>query len=1756
MEPQVSRREGIMPTLTNLPHRAIRNVLFTLFALIGFQAYGQFDFSKSIDIAWNEQDGLEGATGGTSLANLNSRVDVALGDATATTLCYVISGTPSNALTFNASAASCSVPGKAGKRSVSPNWLALKSGQHVDYERGAKQLLTITGYDSTGKEQSKFEINLIITDYDERPLLLQQASQVKTWYWRPDDSDRLLISDLFRDPDGAPVRFDPSDVSSDVWICDTANGGDFTIEEVPNVPARAQAPGSPITFTGGDAAANCSVSNQADVTSSPAPDPNPGVRGTAGNRVLTTKTIGPFLEITADSLADDTDGDGTVTDRGSGTYFARVFFRAWSGPSDPPLSSTGFASVNVFVRVGVNNPPQFGGGASGFSVTLTEGNDETDPMPAWVAGDLDAGGTTNDTLTYGLSPSGGKSVSVAGGSITLKENRGDNPATTAVETDFLLSLALMGRALNYESKQTSFEIGLYVSDIWSDPVRVPIQVTLTDVNEIVIRRPIDDQRLINGMSTKIDLTQFYSDPEGDIITYKAYTNQYFDVVEVDNDTDELTIHGKYARKGEGGESTVRVTLLATDSQGLEAVPLEFDVTTRYENLKPSIDVLKGDTRALGTSIFEAGSAGTVLMPLIEYTDDAPSPTTVFNGEPLFRTIVDPNVKDGELCAKGSKDCVEHAGSVAIVVGNADLNFEAMQSHVLSLALRDAWQPELVSDAIEFQVFVNDSNDAPTVVSGSQIADQNIVVYGSDSYRAGDHFTDEDGDRLRINATSSNDKIVEVNVSGLDHVLLKGIKEGQAQVTLTAVDPEGATAELAFSVTVGPNNPPVVNEEALAAQLPKDNVLSVAGFTKIALDEMFSEPDNGDEIVSVTAHSSDESVLLAIPTDKGNSMTLVGRKSGTATFTVIATDRAGNETSAENEIVVNAPPVEVTPLDPITLDRTTPHVVDVGGVFADPDHSIDELVITASTVEEDIELVTLEVIGTQLTISGIMGASPGDAEIQLTATDPHGLAATSTFVATVINIGPTVAMPLEAQELDRINPRTLDLSGVFDDADGEIQSITVTIADMGVVETNEIDETGMLTITGLTVGSTTITLTATDDNDAYTMLEFDVTVINIEPRVAEPISDQKTTRIEDIQLDISTTFDDPDADNDMLSFAVVVEDDQYVSATLDGTMLALKGLDVGTTLVTLTATDADDGSVDTTFLTTIENINPSVVGSISPISLEVGGQATTQSIANLFDDDDPLTYTVTIADSNIAAATLSGLTVTIQPLSRGSTSLTVTALDPHGARAIATGSITVGDGQIRAVAEKSLASFGRALIASVSSSVGSRVMSDQRPVDLTLDSWAPVDKQNSMSTLSTSEQMHLNRDIVHATTLDTNSMMNASSGVAALRSMLGQKFALNLGTSANPSPWAVWGSVDLQSYEGDGYDGMSSSVYLGADVTVASSWIFGVALSSNSGESDYSWGTATQTMDLNLATMLPYVRFRPNDRTSMWGVVGFGSGELETSVVGAANDVSFLDSRLTLVGGSQELKRGGRLNLALHGDVASVSLETDAGDGAADGLTTDVSRVRLGLESSLHTATGQGGILEPFGQFNLRSDGGDGETGTGIEIVGGVRISSSKFSLEAHGRKLATHAVDGYSESGFSLMAKLNPSGNATGVLVSIAPRWGADALGSNVLWQDTMKLTSAQAYGPFAGVGNSLAKRSIDAQVAYGMLIIGESYLLTPFVDVALSDEYQQKFSLGTSLRHVTHQNANFNVNLALGFVREHTGATSATLGINSSLSF
>ena len=118
----------------------------------------------------------------------------------------------------------------------------------------------------------------------------------------------------------------------------------------------------------------------------------------------------------------------------------------------------------------------------------------------------------------------------------------------------------------------------------------------------------------------------------------------------------------------------------------------------------------------------------------------------------------------------------------------------------------------------------------------------------------------------------------------------------------------------------------------------------------------------------------------------------------------------------------------------------------------------------------------------------------------------------------------------------------------------------------------------------------------------------------------------------------------------------------------------------------------------------------------------------------------------------------------------------------------------------------------------------------------------------------------------------------------------------------------------------------------------------------------------------------------------------------------------------------------------------LNLDAEDATGVLHELTASISSARIGVESAWRL-----GALEPFAELGARYDGGDGETGAGVELAGGVRLREDMagVGLEAKGRWLAVHSAAGFSEGGFSLIASVAPGARGQGLRLRLAPRWGA-----------------------------------------------------------------------------------------------------------------
>ena len=149
-------------------------------------------------------------------------------------------------------------------------------------------------------------------------------------------------------------------------------------------------------------------------------------------------------------------------------------------------------------------------------------------------------------------------------------------------------------------------------------------------------------------------------------------------------------------------------------------------------------------------------------------------------------------------------------------------------------------------------------------------------------------------------------------------------------------------------------------------------------------------------------------------------------------------------------------------------------------------------------------------------------------------------------------------------------------------------------------------------------------------------------------------------------------------------------------------------------------------------------------------------------------------------------------------------------------------------------------------------------------------------------------------------------------------------------------------------------------------------------------------------------------------------------------------------------------------------------------------------------------------MTPSLEVGLRHDGGDAETGTGIELGGGVSYAdpATGLTVEGKARGLIAHEDTDYREWGASASVRLDPGAAGRGLSLSLSPAWGTDSGGAERLWGlgDARGLAANDSFEP-AG--------RLDAEAGYGLGAFGGRGLMTPFAGLALSDAGDRTWRTG-----------------------------------------
>ena len=336
------------------------------------------------------------------------------------------------------------------------------------------------------------------------------------------------------------------------------------------------------------------------------------------------------------------------------------------------------------------------------------------------------------------------------------------------------------------------------------------------------------------------------------------------------------------------------------------------------------------------------------------------------------------------------------------------------------------------------------------------------------------------------------------------------------------------------------------------------------------------------------------------------------------------------------------------------------------------------------------------------------------------------------------------------------------------------------------------------------------------------------------------------------------------------------------------------------------------------------------------------------------------------------------------------------------------------------------------------------------------------------------------------------------------------FHLSSGSGEPEGPaFTTWGRVST-----GGFSAQADDVTTDGDVTTGllgfdAEWdnlLAGVMLSQSTGEGAYRLdpgkGADGGTVESDLTGVYPYARIDLDARASAWALAGAGSGSLTLKRDGRDAMKTDLSMRMGALGVQGQVLDGtgpSGMRLNLKSDAMWVGTKS-ARSADMVGTDGDVMRLRLVAQGERDFVLAEQGTLTPSAELGLRHDGGDAETGVGVEFGAGLRYMVGSFTIEARARTLVAHQASGYEEWGASAAVRLAPSASGRGLSVSIAPTWGRTGSASEWLW-------SARDMGEFEGGGGFEADGRIEAQLGYGFALPHDRGLLTPYFALTLGSE-------------------------------------------------
>ena len=313
---------------------------------------------------------------------------------------------------------------------------------------------------------------------------------------------------------------------------------------------------------------------------------------------------------------------------------------------------------------------------------------------------------------------------------------------------------------------------------------------------------------------------------------------------------------------------------------------------------------------------------------------------------------------------------------------------------------------------------------------------------------------------------------------------------------------------------------------------------------------------------------------------------------------------------------------------------------------------------------------------------------------------------------------------------------------------------------------------------------------------------------------------------------------------------------------------------------------------------------------------------------------------------------------------------------------------------------------------------------------------------------------------------------------------------------------------------------------------------GLMLSHARGEGTYL-SSFSGKAESTVTGLFPYGRLAISDRMAAWSVIGYGTGSLVLAPDPAPDaepgdsrtliaDLDLMMAAAGLRGVVLQASPEGGPEVAVKTDALAVRTRTEAlrsyDAGRLAGATGDATRFHVGLQGSWRGLDLAGCTLEPGLELGMRNDGGDAETGFGLDAGAGFAWARTESSvrLQLSGRSLLTHESKGFRVRGVAGSLAWQPQperGPKLHVTVALgeAPSGGMDT-----------PLSQRNLAGlAVDDSGDPLESRSFKLHYGYGFPAFGGRFTSTPEIDVGTSNGLRE-YGLGCRLDLVKRGTSEF----------------------------